>query len=443
MRPQNSAIVRWDLVCERRQFPRYIQMTFFVGNLVGVALSGPFADNFGRKLAFNVFFTLWFLSGLFGWYADGLYAWTFARFCVGAFSLGFNNIIAAWAIELTHGKYRSICGHIFGELFWNVGHLVLGGVVYLCRDMINLQLLIACCGAPWLLLWFVMPESPRWLLSKGKSEEAKRVLRHACKLNGRSAEPVDAFVDNYVDDLDEEQGSIVDLFRWPAMRRNSILMSLCWLSFSMGYFGLIYNTPSFGWNIFLVFVFPTFIIIPMAIVQPFFENKLGRKLNLTFSLLLAGTMLLLTTAVPSSATMGVIVLAWIGTVACSSAFGVGYNFTREIFPTLLRTTALSMCSSTARIGSIISPLIAMLDAYNELLPLIVYGLIVISTGVMSIWIWPETRKIPLPETVEACEAMSATPNEWVAKLTCRKTDAAKSASGGGGIVMVERKGDNA
>ena len=285
-------------------------------------------------------------------------------------------------------------------------------------------------------LLFTVPCSPRWLLSKGKSAEAKRVIRHACKLNGKSAEAVDDFVDNYVSDLDEEQGSIVDLFRWPAMRRNSILMSLCWLSFSMGYFGLIYNTPAFGWNIFLVFVFPTFIIIPMAVVQPFFENKLGRKLNLTFSLLLAGTMLLLTTAVPSSATMGVIVLAWIGTVACSSAFGVGYNFTREIFPTLLRTTALSMCSSTARIGSIISPLIAMLDVYHNLLPLIVYGLIVISTGVMSIWIWPETKKIPLPETVEACEAMSATPNEWVAKLTCRKTD--KGGSGSGGIVMVER-----
>ena len=93
--------MRWDLVCERKQFPRYIQMTFFVGNLVGVALSGPLADNFGRKLAFNIFFTLWFLSGLFGWYADSLYAWAFARFCVGAFSLGFNNIIAAWAIELS------------------------------------------------------------------------------------------------------------------------------------------------------------------------------------------------------------------------------------------------------------------------------------------------------------------------------------------------------
>ena len=73
-----------------------------------------------------------------------------------------------------------------------------------------------------------------------------------------------------------------------ATRRNALCMTFCWFAFSMGYFGLIYNTPAFNWNIYLVFVFPTFVTIPTALSQPLFENKVGRKPIFTFSLLTAG-----------------------------------------------------------------------------------------------------------------------------------------------------------
>lgn len=41
---QNTAIKRWDLVCGRKYMPRLIQTIFFVGNFVGVLLSGVVAD---------------------------------------------------------------------------------------------------------------------------------------------------------------------------------------------------------------------------------------------------------------------------------------------------------------------------------------------------------------------------------------------------------------
>ena len=105
----------------------------------------------------------------------------------------------------------------------------------------------------------------------------------------------------------------------------------------MGYFGLVYNTPAFDWNIYLVFVFPVFITIPLYLAQPLLENNLGRKAVLTSSLSLAGILLISTLLVPKG--LPVIVLAWIGTISCSVAFGVGYTYTKELFPTPLRYTA--------------------------------------------------------------------------------------------------------
>ena len=72
----------------------------------------------------------------------------------------------------------------------------------------------------------------------------------------------------------------------------------------MGYFGLVYNTPAFDWNIYLVFVFPTFFMIPVSLSQPFMENKLGRKPVMTSTMVLAGLCLLLTSGVPK----GIIVI---------------------------------------------------------------------------------------------------------------------------------------
>ena len=97
----------------------------------------------------------------------------------------------------------------------------------------------------------------------------------------------------------DQSSHFFDMFRFRSLRRNTVIMCFCWFAFCCGYYGLVYNTPAFEWNLFLVFVFPTFINIPLSILQPLMENKLGRKAILTFSLLGAGVLLLLTTAFPS------------------------------------------------------------------------------------------------------------------------------------------------
>ena len=89
-----------------------------------------------------------------------------------------------------------------------------------------------------------------------------------------------------------------------------------------------------------------------------------------------------------------IIACWIGQLACGMAFSVGYVYTNELFPTTHRTLALSLSSAGARVGSVSSPLIAMLgDAFHPVAPLVVYGVIVLVAGIASLWLWPETRDI--------------------------------------------------
>ena len=54
-----------------------------------------------------------------------------------------------------------------------------------------------------LVLYFIVPESPRWLIAKGRYKEAKNVIERAAKINKVSLWfinwPLDGLFNNFVD----------------------------------------------------------------------------------------------------------------------------------------------------------------------------------------------------------------------------------------------------
>jgi len=78
--------------------------------------------------------------------------WLCLRFCCGAVSLGYNNVLSVYITELTSGVWRSRVGHFFGESCWNAGIVALGILAYFVRDMIAMELIIGLTGIPFLLV---------------------------------------------------------------------------------------------------------------------------------------------------------------------------------------------------------------------------------------------------------------------------------------------------
>ena len=74
-------------------------------------------------------------------------------------------------------------------------------------------------------------------------------------------------------------------------------------------------------------------------------------------------------------------LSVVGTTVCNAAFDTGYIYTKELFPTILRTSALSTASAFARIGSLLTPLVATLEIYDPMLPVGIIGILVLISGI--------------------------------------------------------------
>ena len=99
----------------------------------------------------------------------------------------------------------------------------------------------------------------------------------------------------------------------------------------------------------------------------FLNDKFSRKKVMIAFLMMAALVCLIVTAVPNELehqitwrSILIISFASIGKAMASAAFNSGYVYTFKMFPTGVRSTLFTLCSSIGKLGSIISPQINLL-----------------------------------------------------------------------------------
>ena len=86
---------------------------------------------------------------------------------------------------------------------------------------------------------------------------------------------------------------------------------------------------------------------------------------------------------------------YLGKFGASASFAIVYLYTAELYPTIIRNSAVGTASMVARIGGIAAPLLAGLHGTA---PLIIMGGSSLLGGILAIFL-PETLGAKLPETV--------------------------------------------
>ncbi|WP_340199845.1 sugar porter family MFS transporter [Ascidiimonas sp. W6] len=151
------------------------------GTVLGAIFGGFPTNKIGRKQTLIWIGVLYFISALGSSLVDGPWAFAVFRF-LGGLGVGASTIAApAYVSEIAPKKYR---GSLVSLYQFNIvlGILVAFFSNYLLNDvgenawrwMIGIEAIPAFI---YCVFVFTVPKSPRWLLAKGKKEEAKKVLR--------------------------------------------------------------------------------------------------------------------------------------------------------------------------------------------------------------------------------------------------------------------------
>lgn len=71
----------------------------------------------------------------------------------------------------------------------------------------------------------------------------------------------------------------------------------------------------------------------------------------------------------------------------------------ELFPTIVRGTAIGICGFSARVGSLLAPQLMILgEAFAPWVPMVIIGGALMTAG-LSLFLLPETKTIQIPNTV--------------------------------------------
>ncbi|PRP53216.1 MFS transporter [Bacillus halotolerans] len=155
-----------------------------LGAAFGALLCGKLADRYGRrKMILNLSF-LFFLASLGTAFAPNILTMVIFRFLLGLAVGGASSMVPAFLAEMapyekrgrmvTQNELMIVGGQFLAYVFNAILGVAMADTGHVWRYMLVL------CAIPALILFasmLMVPESPRWLTSKGKKSEALRVLK--------------------------------------------------------------------------------------------------------------------------------------------------------------------------------------------------------------------------------------------------------------------------
>ncbi len=377
------------------------------GTVFGAMFAGIPGDRFGRRDSLRAMAVLYVISALgcaLAWSWPSLVA---ARFVAGL-GIGGSSVLGPMYIaEISPAKWR---GRLVGVFQFNVVFGIL--LAYFSNYLIGLMRfgaaewrwelgVAALPAALFLAMLYGIPRSPRWLVKKGRVEEARRVLQ----LTGE--ENLESDLQEIVASLASE-GHAEPLFSrrygFPIFLAVSIAMfnQLSGINAILYYLNNIFAQAGFSkvsGDLQAVAVGATnlvFTVIAMAVI-----DKLGRKTMLLIgsvgmALSLAGVADIFFTSRHGN------LLVWmlIGFIA-SFGFSQGaviWVFISEVFPNAVRAKGQSLGTFTHWfMNALISGIFPVMAASSGAYPFVFFSFMMVVQFFVVLFLYPETKGITLEE----------------------------------------------
>jgi putative MFS transporter len=354
-----SLVKEWGLTSDQQGLIISMGM---LGMFLGASVSGVLADRFGRKTIFQATLLFYSIATGLSALAWGLASLLVLRFLVGLGLGGELPVASTLVSEMAPAKERGRLLVIL-ESFWAYGWIAAALIAYFVIPVWGWRIAFALGAVPALYVFVLrrgIPESPRFLLSKGRKAEAAAVAAKITGDDSLEAEALMGETEAKSSPTFSIKATIAGLWSRPYLRRTAMLWML-WFGIVYSYYGIFTWLPSIlARDHSLVKSFEYVLIITLAQIPGYFSaaylvEKLGRRWTLGLYLLMSAVSAYFFGQGGSDTT----ILIWGSLLSFFNlgAWGVVYTYTPEQYPTRMRGTGAGLAAGCGRIGGIVGPYI--------------------------------------------------------------------------------------
>lgn len=349
-----------------------------IGRFIFTPIMGYFSDRFGRRTILII--------GIFG-------SSTFAM--IQSFSVNYSMFImleflsnaassiiysAAFVLALEWvGVKNRIMLITLVTATYPLGQIFLGLTALLTQNFRILLRIISAPGFFIITYIWLAPESIRWLVVNGKHKQVAAIVTRAARINRielsqnsldlisnecrSGSHSVDTSNKGSEDSLKTTHNSIWTIFQHRILLVRFLICAFGWMTNAFISYGISLTSVSLGGNKYINFMVIASAGIPAMLLCYIMLEKLGRRWCLFVSLAVGGSCIIASKILPPAYTIVSITLFFIGKCFITVSFTSVYVYTSELWPTNLRHSIMSLCSTSGRIGAMLSPLSPLLVCY--------------------------------------------------------------------------------
>src|SRR5580692_6281407 len=371
---------------------QFISLTF-VGMTLGALITGFVGDKYGRRFTYQINLLIFGLASLAAAFAPNMMVLIACRFVQGL-GLGAEIVVGYSTLTefvppKTRGRWLSMMAFVVVAGFPATS--LLG---YLIIPAFGWRPMFVIAGVGSLIVWYLrknLPESPRWLESQGRTEEAEALMQkiETESAGGKPLPPI-------VVPPQIPQVTASDMLRPPLLQR-LIVGSWVLITINTLIFGFVIFLPQFflrqGLTITNSLAY-TLVLSAGSLVGCALGAYLSDAIGRRWSIIGASIVTIITGYIYArfdAASDPAIVLSvgFILVVAIYIQTAILYGvYTPELFPTEIRLRANGICNFFGRGATVVSPFIvrALMESYK--LPGVVWLMIaLVVVQILVVWAW--------------------------------------------------------
>lgn len=335
----------------------WIASVGFIGMAIGASVGGLLADKLGRRQVFAITLLVYGLATGASALVGGVGMLLVLRFLVG---LGLGSelpVASTYVSEFAPARIRGRLVVVL-EAFWAVGwtaSALIGYFVVPLEGGWRWAFAIGALPAAYaLIVRWGLPESARWLASKGRMIEAERVVR---RFEGTQEPPRAQLA---APAAPAARTRVADLFRGGLAGRTIALWAV-WAFVNFSYYGAFIWIPSIlvaqGFD--LVHSFGYTLIITLAQIPGYAAaawliEVWGRRA--TLSVFLVGSAVSAMLFGTAGEIWQILLFGCLLSFFNLGAWGALYAVSPELYPTSVRATGAGAAAAVGRVASIVAPL---------------------------------------------------------------------------------------